>query len=68
VTEECPHGLEDPAWCSTCKHGARREPQPEIGPPFRAGFEGHCNECNLPIAVGQEIRVKGRTYIHRGCL
>lgn len=34
-----------------------------------AGLDGHCDECNLPIMIGQEIRKHHKTghWVHDAC-
>lgn len=48
VDVECPHGMDDPSWCSVCKHGVSRPTKRErrsTQPPFKAKFDGVCPEC-----------------------
>lgn len=67
---DCPHGLDD-RWCSVCINGVAPKPQPLVGPPFAAQYEGDCAECELPIRLGDRIRLvvrEGRqVYVHDGC-
>lgn len=72
--DECPHGLGSPEFCSVCKHGpakdSRVQGEPErIVARFIAGFEGHCRECDLPIAPGQSIAklMPSERYVHADC-
>lgn len=68
MIDECPHGMEDPSWCSTCKHGPERNEPDKIDYAFTAKYEGHCTSCDLPIYIGQRAAkmTKGRV-IHEDC-
>lgn len=64
---DCPHGL-DTAWCGVCKNGPTRPEPVTVVATFAARYEGHCNGCNLPIAVGQVVhKQSNETYVHQGC-
>ncbi len=50
-------------------------PDPKASPPvacdyeFIAQFDGHCDECDLPVAVGMRIdHMTDGTYRHHGCV
>jgi hypothetical protein len=66
--EECLHGMEDPAWCSICKHGPEKAQPEKIDYAFDARYDGECPECDLPITIGQHCvrTTQGRT-LHRRC-
>lgn len=69
---ECPHGLDDPAWCSICKNGPS-EPDEVIalGQPFAAKFGGDCPACDSGDGVirqGDQIQKwSDQIYRHVGC-
>lgn len=71
--EECPHGLGDPAWCSTCKHGPTRPAVVTHGAPFVSRYAGSvCRECRAIIDAGERIAarlVDGNPvgYVHEEC-
>lgn len=71
VNEECPHGMEDPAWCTLCTgKGRLGGPEPlEVEVTFAARFGGDCPGCDLPIYPGQVIgRMSDGSYRHaEGC-
>lgn len=70
MPEECPHGMPDPAWCSTCKHGVGPRPRVTVveRPRFRARYDGQCPDCDLPIGVGQWIvQLSTGAFVHEGC-
>ncbi len=60
--------MDDPAWCSTCKHGPTRPEVPTVEVRFVARFEGHCGVCDFPIRAGQKIaKLSNDRYIHEEC-
>lgn len=67
--DECPHGMEDPSWCSICKHkGDIVVVVDDDEYNFTARFDGHCGECNLPISVGQRCRhLSNGRNVHENC-
>ncbi len=70
--DECPHGMEDPSWCSICKHkddlivprdGADSEYN------FVARFKSHCTICRNPIDIGDDcVHLPGRGNFHVSCV
>lgn len=65
---ECPHGMEDPAWCSTCKNPRPRRTGHDVGPPVAAEFEGECPECGRSIRPGDTIRAVDGAWMHGRCV
>lgn len=69
----CTHGMPSPASCIDCMDEgigiALRKPEKlEIEATFPAKFPGHCNGCNLPVAVGQRLaRMSNGAYQHEEC-
>lgn len=55
--DECIHGLGPVEACVICNGRAKREAAELAEQPrhFAAKFAGQCNECNLPIHVGQVV-------------
>lgn len=69
MSVECPHGLEDPQWCSICKHGPEKKKREEAVARFAARYEGHCAICDLPLYVGQRAAKTTRDrVVHEDCL
>lgn len=67
--DECPHGMEDPAWCSICKHGPTRNLVATVERYFTAKLDGQCPACDLPIMRGQRIaKLTDGNYIHGACV
>ena len=63
----CIHGMDDPAWCSMCS-GKKDDDRETIEYGFAAQFDSHCDECNLPVSVGQRIaKMSTGRYIHEAC-
>lgn len=66
--DECPHGMPDPAWCSTCKHGPTIHPPVEPVATFTARFTSRCASCDEPMHEGDRItKWSDDTYTHEGC-
>lgn len=66
---ECPHGLGEPAWCSTCQTGPTRPPKP-MGHAWPARYPGRCfgKGCGEAIEEGQPIvLMTDGTYRHEEC-
>lgn len=69
--DECPHGMEDPSWCSICKHkgelvidlsGADSEYE------FIAKYEGWCGECREEISIGDHcLHLENGRNVHKTC-
>ena len=74
MIEECPHGMDDPDWCSICKHGVTRPvTKPRYGPAIiTARFDGQCVECNLPVMPGHLVTAREDNervaWVHVGCV
>lgn len=59
TTGECPHGMDDPAWCSVCKHGPTKPSAVEYAPlAWPARYEGRCARCDSHIYVGDLIATR----------
>lgn len=68
MPDECPHGMEDPAWCSLCKRGPTKPEPVTVVARFPARYDGQCPGCDLPIKVGQLVaKLSNDTYVHEGC-
>ena len=70
LVDDCPHGIGDPAWCSTCKHGPATVTADDIEreATITARFEGDCPSCDHPILDGQQItRWSDERWRHEGC-
>lgn len=70
MDDECIHGLGPVAACTICNGRARREiaEQAELPRLFAAKFEGQCDNCDLPIMVGQTVAwLPERRATHEGC-
>lgn len=59
-SDECIHGLGPVSACVLCNGRALREAAARRNEwrIFPAKFEGQCPECDLPIAVGQQVAWK----------
>ena len=60
--EECIHLL-TVATCVICNGRERRAAAAQAASwsyPFKARFDGQCHGCNLPITIGQLVRIDGR--------
>ena len=69
MNDECPHGMEDPDWCSTCKHGPAKRNRHTYGPAIIARFDGQCQACNLPTSPGQVIvKADDAYWVHAECV
>ena len=67
--DECPHGMEDPSWCSLCSQpSVLDELQGDISRPFAARYDGHCEECNLPVRVGERLVMFAGVAFHEKCV
>ncbi len=72
--DECPHGMEDPSWCSICKHKGDiiviDESSPdEILYRFHAKYEGDCKECEFPINIGELcVKIGDGRIVHQRCV
>lgn len=66
---ECKHGL-DTAWCASCKEPLRPSTRSahEVGPPFRAQYEGICPECEGDIHPGARVRMMDNRCTHSECV
>ena len=66
--DTCPHD-DDPAICPPCVNARRPKPVAtiELGSTFTARHPGYCDECRLPVMVGQSIRSVGHRYVHEAC-
>lgn len=68
--EECIHGLGPVEACVICNGRAKREAAEEAERPrvFVAKFDGQCDECDLPIHVGQMVAwLPERRATHEEC-
>lgn len=65
--DECPHGMEDPSWCSICKH--KGDIIVEIVEySFDAKYEGFCEGCKELIEIGQPcVHLSTGKNVHREC-
>lgn len=70
----CTHGYESYWACAECMYGDEVSP-PEVAVPapkvaarFVAVYDGHCDACDQPILMGQDIvRMDDDQYLHEGC-
>jgi hypothetical protein len=65
-TRECPHGLDDPSWCSVCKEPQAKNFKP-VGSLFHAKWNGNCPSCGEDIAVGDFIVNTTLGHVHAEC-
>ena len=68
--DECIHGLGPVEACVICNGRAKREAAEQAEQPhaFAAKFEGQCDECDLPIYIGQIVAwLPERHATHEGC-
>lgn len=69
--EECPHGMENSAWCSICKNkGAlvlELDGQDDEYD-FIAKYSGYCRECKSDIDPGDMCRhLETGQNVHKAC-
>jgi hypothetical protein len=64
---ECVHGME--YGCSICSgKDVRRPTVEEVRFSYRAKYHGHCAECDLPIAIGQQcVKTTKERNLHEDC-
>jgi len=71
MTYACEHGFPKPANCWACMEDGNIEPAPRVTVErsgIYARFDGHCEECNLGIHVGQSLScLSDGSYVHVGC-
>lgn len=69
----CPHGMPTPASCTLCMEDGPVAPPSKNEPVttlrvLTAKYEGQCDACDLPIIIGQTIRLLSNDqYIHAAC-
>lgn len=68
MIEECPHGMEDPNWCSLCKHKDDIVVVDDSEYEFIAKYDGWCPECRSDIKPGDACvhRTNGQN-VHQEC-